>query len=101
MSLTVDPARLFVMAGPCVIESAEQCLAIGAHVKRVCDRLGLTYVFKASFDKANRSAGASFRGPGLAPAQAWTGVGSLIGPPCSARGRGPASVAAGSGATKS
>ena len=65
MDLTVDPARPFVIAGPCVIESAEQCLAIGAHVKRVCDRLGLTYVFKASFDKANRSANASFRGPGL------------------------------------
>ena len=65
MNLTVDPARPFVIAGPCVIESAEQCLTIGAHVKSVCDKLGLTYVFKASFDKANRSANASFRGPGL------------------------------------
>ena len=60
-----DPSKLFVIAGPCVIESEELCLTIGAHVKRVCDALGLTYVFKASFDKANRSSDASFRGPGL------------------------------------
>jgi 2-dehydro-3-deoxyphosphooctonate aldolase (KDO 8-P synthase) len=48
-----------------VIESAELCLRIGGHVKGVCDRLGLAYVFKASFDKANRSSVNSFRGPGL------------------------------------
>jgi 2-dehydro-3-deoxyphosphooctonate aldolase (KDO 8-P synthase) len=48
-----------------VIESADQCLTIARHVKGVCDRLGLTYVFKASFDKANRSSNASFRGPGM------------------------------------
>ena len=56
---------LFVIAGPCVIESLEQCLQIARHVKSVCDRLGLPYVFKASFDKANRSSNGSFRGPGL------------------------------------
>lgn len=56
---------LFIIAGPCVIESAEQCLAIAAHVKSVCKKLGFTYVFKASFDKANRSSNSSFRGPGL------------------------------------
>jgi 2-dehydro-3-deoxyphosphooctonate aldolase (KDO 8-P synthase) len=61
--LTRSP--LFVIAGPCVIESAELCLTIGRHVKSVCERLGLAYVFKASFDKANRSSNASFRGPGL------------------------------------
>ncbi len=60
-----DPSRLFIIAGPCVIESAELCLTIGALVKRVCDSLGLTYIFKASFDKANRSSNASFRGPGM------------------------------------
>lgn len=63
--LVLDPARLFVVAGPCVIESADVCLTIARHVKGVCDRLGLTYVFKASFDKANRSSNASFRGPGI------------------------------------
>ncbi len=57
--------RLFVLAGPCVIESLELCLEVGAFMKRTCDELGLHYVFKASFDKANRSAGDSFRGPGL------------------------------------
>ena len=62
---TSDPSSFFVIAGPCVIESAELCLAVGRHVKSVCDKLGLRYVFKASFDKANRSASASFRGPGL------------------------------------
>ncbi len=63
--LHLDRSPLFVIAGPCVIESPEICLQIGTHVKRVCEKLGLTYIFKASFDKANRSAGASFRGPGL------------------------------------
>jgi 2-dehydro-3-deoxyphosphooctonate aldolase (KDO 8-P synthase) len=56
---------LFVIAGPCVIESAELCLTVGRHVKSVCDRLGIHYIFRASFDKANRSSNASFRGPGL------------------------------------
>jgi 2-dehydro-3-deoxyphosphooctonate aldolase (KDO 8-P synthase) len=55
----------FVIAGPCVIESLELCLEVGRHVNRVCDALGLPYIFKASFDKANRSSNASFRGPGL------------------------------------
>ena len=64
--LSLDPSRLFVIAGPCVIESADLCLTVARHVKGACDRLGLTYVFKASFDKANRSSNASFRGPGLA-----------------------------------
>jgi 2-dehydro-3-deoxyphosphooctonate aldolase (KDO 8-P synthase) len=63
LNLTSSP--LFVIAGPCVIESTEQCLLIGEHVKKVCDKLGLNYVFKASFDKANRSSNASFRGPGM------------------------------------
>ncbi len=64
LNLTRSP--LFVIAGPCVIESAEMCMQIATHVKRVCDRLGLVYVFKASFDKANRSSNSSFRGPGMA-----------------------------------
>jgi 2-dehydro-3-deoxyphosphooctonate aldolase (KDO 8-P synthase) len=63
--LTHGGGGLFVIAGPCVIESLELCLEVGRHVKRVCEGLGLVYVFKASFDKANRSSNASFRGPGL------------------------------------
>lgn len=58
-------APLAVIAGPCVIESRDQCLQIAAVVRSICDRLGLGYVFKASYDKANRSAIDSFRGPGL------------------------------------
>ena len=65
MSVALDRSPLFVIAGPCVIESAELCFSIARHVKGACDRLGITYVFKASFDKANRSSNASFRGPGL------------------------------------
>src|SRR6266576_4197636 len=63
LNLTRSP--LFVIAGPCVIESADLCLTVAGHVKSICAKLGLTYVFKASFDKANRSSNASFRGPGL------------------------------------
>jgi 2-dehydro-3-deoxyphosphooctonate aldolase (KDO 8-P synthase) len=63
--LNLTRSALFVIAGPCVIESAELCLQIASHVKNVCDKLGLVYVFKASFDKANRSSHSSFRGPGL------------------------------------
>ncbi len=63
--LNLTRSRLFVIGGPCVIESAELCLQIAGHLKQVCDSLGLVYVFKASFDKANRSSNASFRGPGM------------------------------------
>jgi 2-dehydro-3-deoxyphosphooctonate aldolase (KDO 8-P synthase) len=63
--LQQDKFPLFVIAGPCVIESAEKCLVIASTVKKICDKLGLAYIFKASFDKANRSSNASFRGPGL------------------------------------
>lgn len=59
------PKRLFLIAGPCVIENRELCLRIASALKRTCDQLGIFYVFKASFDKANRTSGASFRGPGL------------------------------------
>ena len=54
-----------LISGPCAIESEELCLEVGSFLKEECARLGITYVFKASYDKANRSSGASFRGPGL------------------------------------
>jgi 2-dehydro-3-deoxyphosphooctonate aldolase (KDO 8-P synthase) len=57
--------RLFLIAGPCVIESEKLCFRIAENLQKVCARLGLTYVFKASFDKANRTSSRSFRGPGL------------------------------------
>jgi 2-dehydro-3-deoxyphosphooctonate aldolase (KDO 8-P synthase) len=55
-----------LVAGPCVIESPEMVFDIAAQVKEITDRLGIRYIFKASFDKANRSSGGSFRGPGVA-----------------------------------
>ncbi|MCP9849554.1 3-deoxy-8-phosphooctulonate synthase [Cyanobium sp. Morenito 9A2] len=55
-----------LIAGPCVIESPELVLSVAERVKAITDRLGITYVFKASFDKANRSSGGTFRGPGVA-----------------------------------
>ncbi|MBP2638355.1 MAG: 2-dehydro-3-deoxyphosphooctonate aldolase [Firmicutes bacterium] len=54
-----------LIAGPCVIEDAERTLAIGKAVKAIADRLHIPYIFKASYDKANRSSYNSFRGPGL------------------------------------
>jgi 2-dehydro-3-deoxyphosphooctonate aldolase (KDO 8-P synthase) len=60
-------ASFFVIAGPCVIESRDLCLTVGSQVKKICDSLGLPYIFKASFDKANRSSNSTFRGPGLEP----------------------------------
>jgi 2-dehydro-3-deoxyphosphooctonate aldolase (KDO 8-P synthase) len=59
------PGRLILIAGPCVIESEQQCLQVAWSLKRTCDRLGVFYVFKASYDKANRTSARSFRGPGL------------------------------------
>ena len=56
---------LALLAGPCVLEGLDRCLLIGRTIKEICTRLGINYVFKASFDKANRSSFHSFRGPGL------------------------------------
>lgn len=56
---------LTLIAGPCVIESRELALDIAGQVKAITDRLGIRYIFKASYDKANRSSGGSFRGPGV------------------------------------
>jgi 2-dehydro-3-deoxyphosphooctonate aldolase (KDO 8-P synthase) len=56
---------LFVIAGPCVAESEQMCLDIAGQMKEICGRLGIPYIFKASYDKANRSSGTSFRGLGM------------------------------------
>jgi 2-dehydro-3-deoxyphosphooctonate aldolase (KDO 8-P synthase) len=56
---------LVLLAGPCVAESEELCLSIAEKMVEITSRLGIPYVFKASFDKANRSVGDSFRGPGI------------------------------------
>jgi 2-dehydro-3-deoxyphosphooctonate aldolase (KDO 8-P synthase) len=62
----VGPDRpFFLIAGPCVIESEALVMDVAGRMKELTSRLGIPYVFKASFDKANRSSKSSFRGPGL------------------------------------
>jgi 2-dehydro-3-deoxyphosphooctonate aldolase (KDO 8-P synthase) len=56
---------LFLIAGPCVAESKQLCLDIAGQMKEVCAALGMPYIFKASYDKANRSSSKSFRGLGI------------------------------------
>ncbi len=55
----------FLIAGPCTAESEQLCVDVAAHMNEVCGRLGIHYIFKASYDKANRSSGKSVRGPGI------------------------------------
>ena len=56
---------LFLIAGPCVIESEQLALDTSAELKAITEKLGIHFIYKSSFDKANRSAGNSFRGPGI------------------------------------
>lgn len=55
----------FLIAGPCTAESEQLCVDVAGQMKEVCARLGINYIFKASYDKANRSSGKSVRGPGI------------------------------------
>jgi len=64
-SLVGGQSPLFLIAGPCVIESEQHCLDLAGFLKDLAARLDLFFVFKASFDKANRSSIDSYRGPGL------------------------------------
>ncbi len=59
-------SRLFLIAGPCVLESEHHARTLAAAIQRVTSDLGIPYLFKASYDKANRTSIRSFRGPGLA-----------------------------------
>ncbi|MGB5456839.1 MAG: 3-deoxy-8-phosphooctulonate synthase, partial [Gammaproteobacteria bacterium] len=56
---------LFLIAGPCVIETEQLAMDTSAELKALTERLGINFIYKSSFDKANRSAGSSFRGPGI------------------------------------
>ena len=56
---------LFVIAGPCVIESEAMALSTAETLKGIAERLGILLIYKSSFDKANRTSGSSFRGPGM------------------------------------
>jgi 2-dehydro-3-deoxyphosphooctonate aldolase (KDO 8-P synthase) len=70
-AIRVGPLRLggggplFLIAGPCVIEDPRETLKVAKALKEAANALGLPYVFKTSYDKANRQAGTSYRGPGL------------------------------------
>ena len=55
----------FLIAGPCVVESEQLQMDVAGQLKEICASLGLHFIFKSSYDKANRSSGASFRGPGM------------------------------------
>ncbi|MCM8620456.1 MAG: 3-deoxy-8-phosphooctulonate synthase [Candidatus Accumulibacter sp.] len=56
---------LFLIAGPCTAESLDLCIEVAGQLQEICARLALPYIFKASYDKANRSSGQSSRGPGI------------------------------------
>ena len=63
--ITVGNGKIFLIAGPCVIESEDLVMEVAKKMKEITDKLGINYIFKASFDKANRSSISSFRGPGI------------------------------------
>ena len=56
---------LFLIAGPCVVESLELQIETAGRLKEITSRLGVPFIFKSSYDKANRTSGASFRGLGM------------------------------------
>jgi 2-dehydro-3-deoxyphosphooctonate aldolase (KDO 8-P synthase) len=56
---------MVLIAGPCVIESEELCFRVASSLKKTCTLMGISFVFKASYDKANRTSAKSFRGPGV------------------------------------
>ncbi len=81
-SVTIGGGKLAVIAGPCVAESLELCLEVAGSLGDTCRRLGIGYVFKASYDKANRSSPDGYRGPGIATGLDWLGqVGRESGAP--------------------
>jgi 2-dehydro-3-deoxyphosphooctonate aldolase (KDO 8-P synthase) len=63
--ISIGGDRLVLFAGPCAAESLDLCLEVGGKMKEICGKLGIDYVFKASFDKANRTSVNSYRGIGL------------------------------------
>ncbi len=63
--VVLTPGNLFLIAGPCVIENEEITFETAAGLKSVCAELGISFIFKSSFDKANRTSVSSFRGPGM------------------------------------
>lgn len=64
-NVSIGGPELFLIAGPCVIESEEHALFMAKSIAAICRELGVPYIFKASYDKANRTSLSSYRGPGL------------------------------------
>lgn len=64
-NLIIGGEKLTLLAGPCAIESEDMSLSVSKRIKQICDKLGINYIFKSSFDKANRSSINSPRGVGL------------------------------------
>jgi len=65
-SFSLGDPKLTAIGGPCLAETRDLCFRVAEHMKALCDALGFNYVFKASFDKANRTSGNSVRGGGIA-----------------------------------
>ena len=63
--IEIGGPKFTLIAGPCMFESMELCRTVAGHMQDVCNRLGINYIFKASFDKANRTSSDSFRGIGV------------------------------------
>ena len=70
-SVSFGSGKLALIAGPCVAESLELCLDVAKTMADICRRLDIGYVFKASYDKANRSSAQGYRGPGLELGLQW------------------------------
>jgi len=81
-SISIGSGPLTIIAGPCLAESLDICAEVGEHVLRLCQQHGFHYVFKASFDKANRTSGGSVRGFGMEEGlEIISAVGSKLGVP--------------------
>jgi 2-dehydro-3-deoxyphosphooctonate aldolase (KDO 8-P synthase) len=61
--ITLGSDKMVLFGGPCAAESYDICMETGSHVKNLCDKFGIEYIFKSSFDKANRTSAGSYRGP--------------------------------------
>ena len=72
-NVEIGAGRLVLIAGPCVAEDLQLCLDTAAALCDICEKLDIAYVFKASYDKANRTSGKSDRGPGLETGLKWLG----------------------------
>ncbi len=69
--LCIGGDKLVIVAGPCALESFDESLQIGKEMKSLCEKFDFGYIFKASFDKANRTSVKSYRGPGLDEGISW------------------------------